>query len=48
MRYFWLSVTTLAALAIVGGYLDYGASGALAVAGAIGVILFAVWVYRTA
>lgn len=48
MKYFWLSVIALAALAIAGGYFGYGASGALAVAAAIGVIAFAIWVYRTA
>jgi hypothetical protein len=36
------------ALAVCGGYLGYGATGALTVTGMICATLFAVWINRTA
>jgi hypothetical protein len=44
----WLSAIALVALAIMGGYFGYGMTGALTVIGVICVILFAIWIDRTA
>jgi hypothetical protein len=44
----WFSPIVLGVLVVAGGYYEYGQRGALSVVGVISLILFAIWVDRTA